>query len=92
MVNHYAIMGRVPSQHQHPVHAFRPAPGEWDPAEEILAARGVKPGTFLRACLRWLASDPGAALAALAGHWPDERPRGRPRGMRGRQGEGRAAG
>jgi hypothetical protein len=82
MVNHYATMAGVPSQHLHPTHAFRPEPGEWDPAEAILTARGVKPGAFLRACLRWLASDPDAAFAALARHWPRDRPRGRPRGRR----------
>lgn len=79
MVNHYARMTVVPSQHRFPTRAFRPDPGEWDPAEEILSARGETPGAFLRACLRWLASDPDEALTMLSGHWPDARPRGRPR-------------
>lgn len=69
----------MPSQHGNPSHAFRPAEEEWDPAEEILKAQGIAPGTFLRACLRWLASDPDAALAALAAHWPARRQTGRPR-------------
>jgi hypothetical protein len=41
--------------------------------------RNIVPGAFLRACLRWLASDPDEALAALRAHWPDTRPLGRPR-------------
>jgi hypothetical protein len=85
MVNHYATMAGVPSQHGNPPHGFRPAADEWDPVEEILKTRGIVPGTFLRACLRWLASDPDAALTALAGHWPDPRPLGRPRGKAARK-------
>jgi hypothetical protein len=72
-------MCAVPSQHRNPARAFRPEGGEWDAAEEILKAREIVPGAFLRACLRWLASSPDEALAALAGHWPDARPVGRPR-------------
>lgn len=79
MVNHYAILIRMPSQHENPSHAFRPAAEEWDPAEEILASRSITPGEFLRACLRWLASDPDGVLAVLAPHWPARRATGRPR-------------
>jgi hypothetical protein len=79
VVNHYATIAGVASQHRYPPRAFRPAPDEWGPAEEILKARGIVSGMFLRACLRWLASDPDAALALLAGHWPAPRPLGRPR-------------
>ncbi|HEX4830349.1 MAG TPA: hypothetical protein VH478_04570 [Trebonia sp.] len=69
----------MPSQHRNQARAFRPEDGEWNPAEEILTARGLVPGAFLRACLRWLASDPDAALDTLEGHWPGTRPLGRPR-------------
>lgn len=69
----------MPSQHRFPARAFRPEPGEWEPAEQILSDRGETPGMFLRACLRWLASDPDETLAALRAHWPDVRPLGRPR-------------
>lgn len=79
MVNHYAILIRMPSQHENPSRAFRPAKDEWDPAEEIFKSRGLIPGEFLRACLRWLASDPDQALAVLASHWPARRPLGRPK-------------
>lgn len=79
MVNHYAILIRMPSQHQNPSRAFRPAPEEWEPAEELFTSRGIVPGEFFRACLRWLASDPDKALAALAAHWPARRAMGRPR-------------
>jgi hypothetical protein len=78
-------MAGVASQHRYAPRAFRPAPDEWSPAEEILKTRGIVPGMFLRACLRWLASDPDAALALLASHWPDPRPLGRPR-ARAKQG------
>jgi hypothetical protein len=79
VVNHYARMAGVPSQHGNPSHAFRPAREEWSRAEEVFTSRGIVPGEFLRACLRWLASDPDAALAALDAHWPVPRPLGRPR-------------
>jgi hypothetical protein len=81
-------MCAVPSQHRNPARAFRPEGGEWDAAEEILQAREIVPGAFLRACVRWLASSPDEALATLAGHWPDARPVGRPR----REGRSTAAG
>jgi len=71
-------MGRVPSQHRHPSHGFRPDPSEFSAASAELDARSETVGAFLRACLRWLARDPDAALAALAGSWPDPRPAGRP--------------
>jgi hypothetical protein len=79
VVNHRARIAVVPSQHRFRTRAFRPEPGEWEPAEEILTARGMTPGAFLRACLRWLASDPDEVLAVLGEHWPEQRPTGRPR-------------
>lgn len=51
-------------------------------ARERLAARGHTVGAYLRACLRWLARDPDAALAVLSADWPGPRPRGRPSGER----------
>jgi hypothetical protein len=72
-------MSVVPSQHRNPARAFRPETGEWEAAEEIWKARDIVPGTFLRACLRWLASNPDDALDTLDAHWPDKRPLGRPR-------------
>jgi len=72
-------MASVPSQHSNPSHAFRPDPEEWEAAEEALTAREIVPGTFLRACLRWLAASPDEALESLGAHWPGTRPLGRPR-------------
>lgn len=83
MVNHYATMTFVPSQHENRTRAFRPADEEWEPAKEIFTSRGLVPGEFLRACLRWLASDPDEALAVLSAHWPARRPLGRPRQKEG---------
>ena len=68
----------MPSQHRHPLHGFRPEPAEYEGARASLEARGRTVGAYLRACLRWLARDPDAALAALAGDWPGPRPTGRP--------------
>jgi len=66
------------SQHRYPSHGFRPDPDEFAAASEHLQARGRTAGAYLRACVRWLARDPDAALAALAGDWPEPRPPGRP--------------
>jgi hypothetical protein len=72
------------SQHQHPAHGFRPDPDDWAAAAARLEADGRTVGTYLRACLRFIASDPDAALAALAPHWPEPRLTGRPRGSQPR--------
>jgi len=66
------------SQHRYPVHGFRPDPDDYDAARAHLEARGHTIGSYLRACVHWLARDPDAALAALAPHWPGPRPVGRP--------------
>jgi hypothetical protein len=68
----------MPSQHRHRVRGFRPEPAEFESARVRLEARGHTVGAYLRACLRWLARDPDAALAALAADWPGPRPNGRP--------------
>jgi hypothetical protein len=34
---------------------------------------------FVVACLTALVADPDGFLVQLAGHWPEEKPRGRPR-------------
>ncbi|HEY7201858.1 MAG TPA: hypothetical protein VIC57_16680 [Candidatus Dormibacteraeota bacterium] len=70
----------MPSQHRHRLRGFRPEPAEFETARNRLEARGETVGAYLRACLRWLARDPDAALAALASDWPGPRPTGRPRG------------
>jgi hypothetical protein len=66
------------SQHRYASHAFRPDPDEFAAASEHLERRGQTAGAYLRACIRWLARDPDAALAATADDWPAPRPAGRP--------------
>jgi hypothetical protein len=67
------------SQHQHKARGFRPDPDDYAAAAARLEADGRTVGTYLRACLRFIASDPDGALAALAPHWPEPRHTGRPR-------------
>lgn len=64
--------------HRAPQRTWRPEPDEYDEAKRLLSARGHELTQFLRACVRWLRADPEAALAVLASHWPEPRPRGRP--------------
>lgn len=59
---------------------FRPDAAERAAASSQLTSRGRVMSDFLRACLRWVADDPDAALAAVGKHWPEQRQRtGRPR-------------
>src|SRR5690348_1072531 len=50
-------------------------------AREHLKARSHKIGSYLRACVRWLARGSGAALATVGPRWPGPRPVGRPQRM-----------
>ena len=79
MVNHYEMMDPMSSQHRYPTHGFRPDPDEFAAASEHLRRHGQTAGAYLRACIRWLARDPDAALAATADDWPAPRAPGRPR-------------
>jgi len=47
-------------------------------ASEHLERRGQTADAYLHACIRWLARDPDAALAATADDWPAPRPAGCP--------------
>ncbi|PXY16543.1 hypothetical protein [Prauserella muralis] len=70
------------SRHAQKWRGFRPDPGEYDAAEDLLDARGKAMSEYLRACLRWLEQAPDEALATVGPHWPPPRPRGRPRSPR----------
>jgi len=67
------------SQHADPALTVRP-PGEVkSQAEAVLKERGLEMRGFVVACLSTLAAEPDALLAQIAGRWPAEKPRGRPR-------------
>lgn len=65
-------------RHARPVASFRPEPGEYATAVELLGARHRGVGDYLRACLLRLASDPDGVLRELAPYWPQPRPKGNP--------------
>lgn len=65
-------------QHSVTARSFRPDPTEYDTAVTVLTIYGHMPGEFLRACLRWLGTDPTGAMTVLRPHWPTPRPVGRP--------------
>ena len=69
----------MPSQHAHKSRGFRPDPQDFDAAERNLKARGGRTvGAYLKACLKWCAEDPDAAIAAVDTRWPDIKPPGWP--------------
>ncbi len=73
------MMGRMPSQHAHKSHGFRPDPQDFAAAEGNLKRRGGRTvGAYLKACLKWCAEDPDAAIAAVDSRWPDIKPPGWP--------------
>lgn len=74
----YGMMGGMPSQHAHKSHGFRPDPGDFAAAEASLKQRGRTVGAYLKACLKWCAEDPDAAIAAVDSRWPSIRPPGWP--------------
>lgn len=66
--------GQMP--HAQKTFTLRPDPDEIQPATAVLHDRDATVTEYLRACLRWLNADPGAAMATLAEHWPPPRPSG----------------
>lgn len=70
--------GHAADRHAVPPRSFRPEPGEYSTAVELLGPRGRGVGDYLRACLLRLAADPDAALRELAPYWPAARPKGNP--------------
>jgi hypothetical protein len=73
-------MPTMANMHRRATKAFRPdVEAEYQPALALLADRGRTMNGYLRACLRWLAADPDAALLVVREHWPtDEGRRPRP--------------
>jgi hypothetical protein len=73
------MMERMPSQHAHKAHGFRPDPQDFAAAEGNLKERGGRTvGAYLKACLKWCAEEPDAAIAAVDSRWPDIKPSGWP--------------
>lgn len=54
--------------HRYPTRNFRPSLDEYDPAKTAIEAAGTNVNRVLRAVLRWITADPGAALRTLAPH------------------------
>lgn len=65
------------SQHRDPALTIRPPAELKAAAQTALAGREMR--GFVVACLSALVSDPQGFLAQLEGHWPEKKPRGRPR-------------
>lgn len=62
----------MPSQHADPVWTVRIPRATLADAKAVLRARGVGIKAFATACCRALVADPGAFLATLAPHWPNQ--------------------
>ncbi|MEU6965109.1 hypothetical protein [Streptomyces chrestomyceticus] len=65
------------SQHRDPAMTVRPPAALKAAAETALGDREMR--AFVVACLAALVADPDRFLAQLDEHWPEEKPRGRPR-------------
>jgi hypothetical protein len=72
------MMACMPSQHAHKARGFRPDPEDFAAAEGNLKQRGRTVGAYLKACLKWCAEDPDAAIAAVDSRWPEIKPPGWP--------------
>jgi hypothetical protein len=69
----------MPNVHANPGLTTRPPEEVQAAAKTALADRGHHMEAFIAACLAALAANPDRFLAALARHWPEPRPRGRPK-------------
>jgi hypothetical protein len=65
-------------RHRDPPLTVRPPAEVLAGAQAVLADRSVEMRAFVSACLSVLAADPDGTLRFLEGHWPPEKPRGRP--------------
>lgn len=80
MASHYAkIFSVATSHHTDPQLNVRPPAELLEQAKEVLSSRGHEIRAFVVACMRALNADPDAFLALLGEHWPEPKPRGRPR-------------
>lgn len=69
----------MPNVHANPGLTTRPPREVRDTAKAKLSERGREVESFIHACLNALNANPDRFLAQLAEHWPEPRPRGRPR-------------
>ncbi|WP_211265823.1 hypothetical protein [Actinacidiphila oryziradicis] len=67
------------SQHRDPPLTVRPPADVKTQAQAVLNARNLEVQAFVVACLSALAATPDQFLAGLKPHWPEQKPRGRPR-------------
>jgi hypothetical protein len=70
----------------------RPGEALKQQATQALNSRGREMQGFVVACLNALIADPDGFLEQLNGHWPAEKPRGRPRKDASPSAHGDAAG
>ncbi|MGP3990800.1 hypothetical protein [Streptomyces sp. 3N207] len=67
------------SQHRDPALTVRPPADLKEAAQSALSARDIEIRAFVVACLKALVANPDQFLKVLTGHWPEKKPRGRPR-------------
>jgi hypothetical protein len=67
------------SQHADPPLTVRPPADALASAQAVLTEHDLAMRGFISACLNALAADPEGFLHSLDGHWPPEKPRGRPK-------------
>ena len=67
------------SQHRDPALTVRPPAALRQAAARELEERNLEVQAFVVACFKALVADPEAFLGELTAHWPDKKPRGRPR-------------
>lgn len=67
------------SQHRDPALTIRPPADLRQAAARELNERNLEVQAFVVACFKALVADPEKFLEDLTAHWPDKKPRGRPR-------------
>jgi hypothetical protein len=67
------------SQHRDPALTIRPPADLRQAAARELNERNLEVQAFVVACFTALVADPEQFLEELTAHWPDKKPRGRPR-------------
>lgn len=67
------------SQHREPALTVRPPSDLRQAVTRELNERNLEVQAFVVACFKALMADPEGFLGELTGHWPDKKPRGRPR-------------
>lgn len=67
------------SQHREPALTVRPPADLRQAATRELNERNLEVQAFVVACFKALVADPERFLEGLTAHWPEKKPRGRPR-------------